>query len=49
MAAGTFQFYDATAKFLLGGADFTTATVKVAIVEPDPKLKWGMTAFVDIK
>jgi hypothetical protein len=32
MAAGTFQFYDATAKFLLGGADFTTATVKVAIV-----------------
>ena len=32
MAAGTFQFYDATAKFLLGGADFTTNTIKVAIV-----------------
>jgi HlyD family secretion protein len=26
-----------------------TYTVKVAISNPDPKLKWGMTAFVDIK
>jgi len=26
-----------------------TYTVNVAIVEPDPKLKWGMTAFVDIR
>ena len=25
-----------------------TYTVQVAITEPDPKLKWGMTAFVDI-
>jgi hypothetical protein len=32
MPAGAFQFYDATAKFLLGGADLTTATVKLAIV-----------------
>ena len=26
-----------------------TYTVKVAISSPDPRLKWGMTAFVDIK
>ncbi len=26
-----------------------TYTVKVALAEPDPKLKWGMTAFVDIR
>jgi HlyD family secretion protein len=26
-----------------------TYTVKVAISNPDPRLKWGMTAFVDIK
>ena len=26
-----------------------TYTVKVAIAEPNPKLKWGMTAFVDIR
>ena len=26
-----------------------TYTVKVAISNPDPKLKWGMTAFVDIR
>lgn len=32
MAAGTFQFYDATAKSLLGGADLDTNTVKVALV-----------------
>lgn len=32
MAAGTFQFYDATAKSLLGGADFTTNTIKLALV-----------------
>jgi hypothetical protein len=25
-----------------------TYTVKVAISNPDPKLKWGMTSFVDI-
>lgn len=32
MAAGTFQFYDATSKSLLGGADFTTNTIKLALV-----------------
>lgn len=32
MAVGTFQFFDATAKALLGGADLTTATIKVALV-----------------
>ena len=26
-----------------------TYTVKVAIANPDPRLKWGMTAFVDIQ
>jgi len=26
-----------------------TFTVKVTLTNPDPKLKWGMTAFVDIK
>ena len=26
-----------------------TYTVKVAITNPDPRLKWGMTAFVDIR
>jgi multidrug resistance efflux pump len=26
-----------------------TYTVKVAITDPDPRLKWGMTAFVDIR
>lgn len=26
-----------------------TYTVKVAIADPDPRLKWGMTAFVDIR
>jgi len=26
-----------------------TYTVKVAVSDPDPRLKWGMTAFVDIK
>jgi len=26
-----------------------TYTVKVAIIEPDPRLKWGMTAYVDIQ
>lgn len=33
MAAGTFQFYDATAKFLMGGLNLESAgNVKVAIV-----------------
>jgi hypothetical protein len=32
MAAGTIQLYDATAKALLGGADLTTATIKLALV-----------------
>jgi len=26
-----------------------TYTVKVAITDPDPRLKWGMTAFVDVR
>ncbi len=26
-----------------------TYTVRVAITDPDPRLKWGMTAFVDIR
>ena len=26
-----------------------TYTVKVAVTDPDPRLKWGMTAFVDIQ
>ena len=26
-----------------------TFTVKVAITDPDPRLKWGMTAFVDVR
>jgi hypothetical protein len=26
-----------------------TYTVKVAITDPEPRLKWGMTAFVDIQ
>jgi|688.fasta_scaffold449644_3 hypothetical protein len=32
MAAGTVQLYDATAKFLQGGADLTTNTIKCALV-----------------
>ena len=32
MAVGTFQFLDATAKSLMGGADLTTNTIKVALV-----------------
>jgi hypothetical protein len=32
MAVGTFSFFDATSKALMGGADLTTATVKVALV-----------------
>ena len=32
MAAGTFQFLDATAKTFMGGGDLTTATIKAALV-----------------
>lgn len=32
MAAGAFQFFDATAKSLMGGADLTTHTIKCALV-----------------
>lgn len=32
MAVGTIQLYDATAKALMGGADLTTLTVKIALV-----------------
>lgn len=32
MPAGTFQFYDATAKSLMGGADLDTNTIKMALV-----------------
>ena len=32
MAAGAFQFYDATAKGLLGEIDLTTSTIKLAVV-----------------
>lgn len=32
MAVGTFSFFDATAKALLGGSDLTTNTIKCALV-----------------
>jgi len=32
MAVGTLQFFDATAKALMGGADLTSLTIKMALV-----------------